>query len=148
MNENAAAHRIQELIALISTGTASIETYEQLIKASGGSITPKGFLMGMHYLIIFKGNPYRVDRFEDLKQWFLANVAPLGDSLALLPSVSPTGSHLSASGEVQCIACGSTQLHSGQRGYSFMRGGIFGSSQIVITCLKCGQTFRPGGQPF
>ena len=57
-------------------------------------------------------------------------------------------SHVSESGDLQCIACGSNQLHSGPRGYSFFGGGIFGSAQIVITCLKCGQKFKPGGQPY
>lgn len=56
--------------------------------------------------------------------------------------------HVNESGEVQCIKCGSTQVHSGQRGYSFLRGGIFGSSQIIITCLRCGQKFHPGGKPY
>lgn len=59
-----------------------------------------------------------------------------------------TDGHISKSGEIQCIRCGSTQLHSGARGYSFWRGGIFGSSQVIITCLKCGQKFKPGGEPY
>ena len=46
--------------------------------------------------------------------------------------------------EVKCLKCGSTQIHAGKRGYDFFRGGIFGSSQVFITCLKCGHRFKPG----
>lgn len=70
------------------------------------------------------------------------------DKLAPPPPPPEFSSHVDKSGNLQCISCGSTQLHSGQRGYSFLRGGIFGSSQVVITCLKCGQKFLPGGKPY
>jgi ribosomal protein S27E len=56
--------------------------------------------------------------------------------------------HVNDEGEIQCVKCGSTQLHTGARGYSFMRGGIFGSGQVIITCLKCGHKFLPGGKPY
>ncbi len=56
--------------------------------------------------------------------------------------------HINDAGHIQCITCKSTQLHSGQRGFNFMKGGIFGSSEIIITCLKWGQQFRPGGLPY
>ena len=43
-----------------------------------------------------------------------------------------------------CRNCGSTQLHAEKRGYTFTRGAL-GSSEILITCLKCGRKAPPGG---
>lgn len=44
---------------------------------------------------------------------------------------------------VKCPKCGSKQIHAGKRGWSLLAGFI-GSRKIVITCLACGQSFRPG----
>jgi ribosomal protein S27E len=80
----------------------------------------------------------------------MAEWVPAADVLEQLgaPPIPTHPKHINENGEVQCIACGSTQVHSGSRGNSFWRGGIFGSAQVVITCLKCGQKFRPGGEPY
>ncbi len=67
--------RLKSQIALIQQGKASIETYTEVASALGGSLTPKGFLVDMHYLIDLGGVKSRVDKFEDLRQWFLDNVA-------------------------------------------------------------------------
>ena len=83
------------------------------------------------------------------KEWAPGSAAEsfLNSARAPMPP-SEYHSHLNENDELQCIKCGSTQLHSGPRGYSFMRGGIFGSAKVVITCLKCGQKFWPGGDPY
>jgi hypothetical protein len=44
---------------------------------------------------------------------------------------------------IQCPKCGSTQIHAAQRGWSIWTG-FFGARKIVLTCLKCGNTFKPG----
>lgn len=44
---------------------------------------------------------------------------------------------------VKCPKCGSTQVHAEKRGWSAMTGFI-GSGKIVLTCLKCGNKFKPG----
>lgn len=49
----------------------------------------------------------------------------------------------SAADKIQCPCCGSTQLHTGARGYSIVLG-LIGSSQTIITCLKCGHQWKPG----
>ena len=42
-----------------------------------------------------------------------------------------------------CPKCGSTEYHAGQRGYSLLTGFI-GSGKTVLTCLKCGNRWKPG----
>ena len=68
--------RLKAQIAQIQQGNASIETYTDVVASLGGSLTPKGFLVDMHYLIDLGGVKSRVDNFGDLRQWFLDNVAP------------------------------------------------------------------------
>jgi DNA-directed RNA polymerase subunit RPC12/RpoP len=60
--------------------------------------------------------------------------------------------------KIQCPKCGSTQLTSGKHGFSagkavggaLLTGGIgllaglHGSNKVEITCLKCGNKFKPG----
>ena len=60
--------------------------------------------------------------------------------------------------EIQCPKCGSTQIAAGKKGFSgkkaiagaVLTGGIgivagtFGSNKIRITCLACGNVFKPG----
>lgn len=62
------------------------------------------------------------------------------------------------SGETKCPMCGSTQLTANKKGYSLKKGvsgmaltgvigllgGLFGSNDIIITCLACGNRFKPG----
>jgi hypothetical protein len=47
---------------------------------------------------------------------------------------------------VKCTKCGSTQIHAEKRGWKLTTGPI-GSGKIYITCLKCGNKFRPGDAP-
>jgi len=47
---------------------------------------------------------------------------------------------------VKCTKCGSTQIHAEKRGWK-MTTGFIGSGKIYITCLKCGNKFRPGDTP-
>lgn len=60
--------------------------------------------------------------------------------------------------QIKCPKCGSTQIHADKKGFSgkkavagaVLTGGIgllagtIGSNKINITCLKCGNVFRPG----
>lgn len=60
--------------------------------------------------------------------------------------------------EIKCPKCGSTQLTANKKGFSgskaivggLLTGGIglfagfHGSNKIQITCLSCGETFKPG----
>ena len=71
-----ASDRLKAQIVLIQQGKASIETYTDVVASLGGSLTPKGFLVDMHYIIELGGTKSRIDKFEDLRQWFLDNVAP------------------------------------------------------------------------
>ena len=80
-----------------------------------------------------------------MTEWIPASDAT--EQLKIPAPVAPP-QHVNDKGEIQCPACESAQVHSGPRGYSFMRGGIFGSSQVIITCLKCGHKFLPGGKPY
>lgn len=43
---------------------------------------------------------------------------------------------------VCCPKCGSTEFHSGKRGWSIWTG-LLGSSKVVMTCLKCGHKWTP-----
>lgn len=51
--------------------------------------------------------------------------------------------HKRMNNSVQCPKCGSEQITAGKRGWN-MSTGIIGSSNIMITCLKCGKQFKPG----
>jgi len=46
---------------------------------------------------------------------------------------------------VRCAKCGSTQIHAEKRGWSFSTG-MVGAGKIVLTCLKSGGQFKPGGE--
>ena len=43
---------------------------------------------------------------------------------------------------IRCPRCGSTQITTGQRGYSFLTG-FLGSNKAVNRCAKCGHTWEP-----
>lgn len=68
--------RVKARMAVVQRGAATYDTYEEVLALLGGSITSKGFLVDMHYVIELGGTTSRVDKFEDLRQWFLDNVAP------------------------------------------------------------------------
>ena len=68
------SERLKSQISLIEQGNASIENYMDVASILGGSVTPQGFLFNMHYSIEVGGIKGRVERFEDLQQWFLDNV--------------------------------------------------------------------------
>ncbi len=44
---------------------------------------------------------------------------------------------------VRCPKCRSTQIHAEKRGWSLWTG-LIGSGAVVITCLQCGNKFKPG----
>lgn len=88
-----------------------------------------------------------LDKFtsEVMDEWVFAS-----EALAILDGGSPPGAlpFVNAAGEIQCRKCGSSHVHSAKRGYRFGRGGIFGMHQVLITCLKCGAEFLPGGERY
>ena len=47
------------------------------------------------------------------------------------------------SNQVRCPKCGSTQITTGQRGYSLFSG-FLGSNKTVNRCAACGHTWKPG----
>lgn len=47
------------------------------------------------------------------------------------------------SNQVRCPKCGSTQITTGQRGYSLFSG-FLGSNKTVNRCAACGYSWRPG----
>lgn len=63
--------------------------------------------------------------------------------------------------QIQCTKCRSTQLSANKKGFSgkkavagaVLTGGIgllagtLGSNKIIITCLNCGNQFKPGDKP-
>lgn len=75
-NPTSSDDRLRKLIAMIEHGNTSYETYAEAIGKVGGNIKPKGFLVDMHYVVTLDGMQNRVDKFEDLRQWFLDHVAP------------------------------------------------------------------------
>lgn len=62
---------------------------------------------------------------------------------------------------IQCPKCNSTQITAGKKGFSgkkavagaVLNGGIgllagtIGSNKVIITCLNCGNQFKPGATP-
>lgn len=49
---------------------------------------------------------------------------------------------------VTCPSCGSDQITAQKRGWSLLTGFI-GSNKIVVTCIACGHSFKPGAaSPF
>lgn len=47
------------------------------------------------------------------------------------------------SNQVRCPKCGSTQITTGQRGYSLFSG-FLGSNKTVNRCANCGYSWKPG----
>lgn len=45
--------------------------------------------------------------------------------------------------QVRCPKCGSTQITTGQRGYSLITG-FLGSNKTVNRCANCGYSWKPG----
>ncbi|MDO4841511.1 MAG: ribosomal protein L7/L12 [Phoenicibacter congonensis] len=52
-------------------------------------------------------------------------------------------SHTKDKDIISCPQCGSTQYHAGARGFSLITGFV-GSGKTVLTCLKCGNRWKPG----
>ena len=69
------SERLKSQFALIEQGKASIDTYMDVASILGGSLTSNGFLVGQHYIVDLGGVKSRVDKYEDLRQWFLDNAA-------------------------------------------------------------------------
>jgi hypothetical protein len=67
---------LESRIANIQRRQATIETYMDVARMLGGSLTSKGFLFDSHYVIELDGIQSRVDSFEELRPWFLGNVVP------------------------------------------------------------------------
>ncbi len=44
---------------------------------------------------------------------------------------------------IRCPRCGSTQITTGQRGYSLFSG-FLGSNKTVNRCANCGYSWKPG----
>jgi hypothetical protein len=55
----------------------------------------------------------------------------------------PSGLKSQPNHTVRCPKCLSSQIHAEKRGWSLLSG-LIGSGKIVITCLGCGQKFKPG----
>jgi ribosomal protein S27E len=69
--------------------------------------------------------------------------------------------HVIMEDQIKCGKCGSTQITAQKKGFSIgkaaagaiLTGGIglaagaIGSGKIIITCLNCGNQFKPGSQP-
>lgn len=51
---------------------------EVLIRHAGGSVEAKGFIFGMHYLVVLGSATYRLSNFSDLSEWVRANL-PLSE---------------------------------------------------------------------
>jgi RNase P subunit RPR2 len=50
---------------------------------------------------------------------------------------------LDKEGKAYCPKCLSTDLQAGKRGFKLTTGFI-GAGKTIITCLKCGNKFKPG----
>ena len=73
------------------------------------------------------------DEFEAKKKQLLE-----GQTAAAVAPVSAEKSNpAQTSDAVCCPKCGSTEFHSGKRGWKLLTG-LLGSSKVVMTCLKCG----------
>jgi len=62
------------------------------------------------------------------------------------------------SNEIHCPKCGSTQISANKKGFGLgkaaagaliagpigLAGGLFGSNKVIITCLNCGNQWKPG----
>ena len=64
--------------------------------------------------------------------------AEVVDSVTTLTYVNPSKDK----DKICCPKCGSLEYHTGAKGYGLFRGFI-GSGQIIMTCLKCGNRWKP-----
>lgn len=57
--------------------------------------------------------------------------------------ISPIVTNVSQQSDIVCCPkCGSTEYHSGKRGWNLWSG-LLGSSKVIMTCLKCGHKWSP-----
>lgn len=76
-----ATDQLKAQLSAIRHGNASIETYMAVASALGGHLEPRGFIIGMHYDIqLGNGASGKVEKFDDLQQWFLNNAIPVSDA--------------------------------------------------------------------
>lgn len=64
--------------------------------------------------------------------------AKIFDSATTLTYVNPSKDK----DKICCPKCGSLEYHTGSRGYSLFAGFI-GSGKVVMTCLRCGNRWKP-----
>ena len=64
--------------------------------------------------------------------------AKIFDSATTLTYVNP----VKDKDKICCPKCGSLEYHTGSRGYSLFTGFI-GSGKVVMTCLRCGNRWKP-----
>lgn len=64
--------------------------------------------------------------------------AEILDSTTTLTYVNP----VKDKDKICCPKCGSLEYHTGSRGYSLLTGFI-GSGKVVMTCLRCGNRWKP-----
>jgi hypothetical protein len=73
--------RLKSKIALINEGKAKYETYAYVAAALGGSLKEEGQPFDIHFKVELGGRQSRVEKFEDLRQWFIDNLpSSLSDS--------------------------------------------------------------------
>lgn len=97
------------------------------------------------YNITDKGspNPDYVLAMNDLKKNNIIEYTEKYNQLINQQHNSGNNEQEQESNQVRCPRCGSTQITTGQRGYSLFSG-FLGSNKTVNRCANCGYSWKPG----
>lgn len=97
------------------------------------------------YNITDKGspNPDYVLAMNDLKKNNIIEYTEKYNQLINQQHNSGNNEQEQESNQVRCPKCGSTQITTGQRGYSLFSG-FLGSNKTVNRCAACGYSWKPG----
>ena len=74
---------------------------------------------------------------------FAARPTALTNDPSPRPSAPPSPPYSATEESLKCPRCGSIHIHAEKRGWSWTTGILF-SGRIMMTCLRCGQKFKPG----
>ncbi len=124
---------------IVTKLNAAIIKFKQSGAASASGVSELDTIAALkQYKELLDSGVITQDEFDAKKKQLLE-----GQPAAAVSHVSAESTnHENSSDAVCCPKCGSTEFHSGKRGWNIWTG-LLGSSKVIMTCLKCGHKWNP-----